>query len=191
MNRISVVVLLLISVMGARMGRAQAIESARAPQTGLQAGGMFSVFQPDFNGDWPSAALYPVAGSGSALAGAGVYVDAGFTRWFGIEAEGRWLRWNGAIKQSNYLIGPKIPITSLGRYNIYGKALVGGSKMSFGVWQATGSFTTIALGGGAERRVGRKLNLRVIDFEYQDWPKWGNSSLKPYGVSAGVAYKIF
>lgn len=192
MNRISAVLLFLIFVLGGRCGQAQAIESARAPQVGLQAGGMVSVFQPDFNGNWPYTSLYPIAGSSSEpVLGVGVYMDAGLSRWFGVEAEGRWLRFNGVVKQSNYLIGPRIPITSLGRFNLYGKALVGYSKMDFGVWQATGSFTTLALGGGAELKLQRRLNLRVVDFEYQDWPKWGNSSLKPYGVSAGVAYRIF
>jgi hypothetical protein len=29
------------------------------------------------------------------------------------------------------------------------------------------------------------------DFEYQQWPKWLNTSLYPYGASVGIGYKIF
>jgi hypothetical protein len=37
----------------------------------------------------------------------------------------------------------------------------------------------------------KRISVRAIDFEFQQWPKWLNSSLAPYGASVGVGYKIF
>jgi hypothetical protein len=38
----------------------------------------------------------------------------------------------------------------------------------------------------------RRINLRAADFEYQLWPKWvNNQSLMPYGLSAGLSYRVF
>jgi hypothetical protein len=37
----------------------------------------------------------------------------------------------------------------------------------------------------------RKISVRAVDIEYQDWPSWGNSKIKPYGVSMGVGYRFF
>ncbi len=54
-----------------------------------------------------------------------------------------------------------------------------------------GRFANIALGGGVDYDLNRKLSVRVVDFEYQLWPNWVNGTLKPYGASVGVAYKIF
>jgi hypothetical protein len=39
-------------------------------------------------------------------------------------------------------------------------------------------------------RLSKRFTARG-DFEYQQWPKWLDSSLYPYGASVGVGYKIF
>ena len=41
------------------------------------------------------------------------------------------------------------------------------------------------------RELTKRISVRAIDFEFQQWPKWLNSSLAPYGASVGVGYKIF
>jgi hypothetical protein len=60
-----------------------------------------------------------------------------------------------------------------------------------GQCEATGRFTAVAFGGGADIRLNRRFSLRAFDAEYQYWPTWGNSSLSPYGVSMGIGYKVF
>ena len=173
--------------------RAQVVESARTSQLSLQAGGMASIFQPDFN-SWPNTSQYPIAGSsGSPMLGVGAFVDFSLNRWLGVEGEGRWQRFNKykTVTETSYLIGPRLPVTRLGHFNIYAKALIGYAKMDFGIYGATGRFTATAFGGGADIKLTRKIYFRAVDFEYQYWPIWGDSSLKPYGLSSGIAYRIF
>jgi hypothetical protein len=182
--------------------RAQVVPTATARQFSITAGGMASIFQPDFKGDWACAApcpasnqtWYPVAQSSSQpLFGAGAYVDVKLTRWVQLEAEGRWQRFNeyADISQDNYLIGPRYPVYRLGRAKLYAKALAGFSKMNFDAFGDHGKFTDIAFGGGVDVKLTKRLSLRAADFEYQYWPQWGNSSISPYGASMGIGYKIF
>jgi hypothetical protein len=64
--------------------------------------------------------------------------------------------------------------------------------MNFEYNYATGQFTALAYGGGLDVKINRRLSVRAVDFEYQQWPKWINGQqLFPYGVSVGVGYKIF
>ncbi len=160
---------------------AQVVESATARQFRIDAGALASGFQPDEGPNY--------------IYGPGVYVDAHFTHWIQIEGEARWLRFNqyAGEHQDTYLIGPKVPIHHFGsRSQVYGKALIGFGKMTFPNNYGYGTFTALAFGGGLDYRLSRKLTLRAVDFEYQDWPKWlNNSSLYPYGVSVGVAYRVF
>jgi hypothetical protein len=182
--------------------RAQVVPSATARQFSITAGGMASIFQPDFKGEWTCAepcpafnqTWYPVAQSGSQpLIGAGAYVDVKLTRWLQLEAEGRWQRFNkyADISQDNYLIGPRYPVFRLGRSMLYAKALAGYSKMNFDAFGDHGTFTDIAFGGGIDMKLSKRVSFRAVDIEYQYWPRWGNSTISPYGASMGISYKIF
>src|SRR5208337_4814639 len=117
------------------------------------------------------------------------------TRWIQIEAEGRWLRYNqfANIYQDNYLIGPRLPIRRLHvwRATPYAKVLAGTAHMNFEYNEVSGHFTDIAYGGGVDVKVTKRISVRAFDFEYQQWPKWLSSSLYPYGVSAGIGYRVF
>lgn len=172
---------LICTLLGATaFSSAQAAPSASARQFSLTAGGFASGFQPDEGSNY--------------LLGGGTYVDMRFTHWFQIEAEGRWLYFNqyAGEHQSNYLIGPRVPIKRFGRAQTYGKVLFGYGRMTFPFDYGYGTFTDIAFGGGLDYKLSRKISIRAVDFEYQDWPKWlNNSALYPYGVSVGVGYKIF
>jgi hypothetical protein len=165
---------------GERSGRAQAVEAMDARGLYIDAGVMASGFVP---GDRE----HPVIGPGA-------YVDVHFTHWFQVEAEGRWMRWYGyeGETEDNYLIGPRVPVYRLGRRGqIYGKALVGLAKQNF-AFGGYGSFTAFAFGGTLDYKLTRKLTLRAVDFEYQYWPVWlPDQSLRPYGGSVGMSYRVF
>jgi opacity protein-like surface antigen len=142
---------------------------------------MGSAFQPDYAGAG-------VAQTGpNRLYGVGAYVDLRVNRWVQFEAEGRWLRYNEylGINEDNYLVGPRLPIHRFGRATPYAKVLVGFGSGSF----LTGHSTTLAYGGGVDYRVTKRISVRAIDFEYQQWNV--TPTLYPYGVSAGIGYKIF
>ena len=158
----------------------QVAPSAEYHEPRLSAGAMFSVFQPDYAGNGIRQS------SPQPLLGVGAFADAKFNRWIGVEAEGRWLHWNEyiGISQDTYSIGPKIPITHLGRFTPYGKFLVGLAGGSF----LNGHTTALTYGGGADYSLGKRFFVRG-DFELQQWLVTPN--LFPYGRSVGIGYKIF
>lgn len=170
--------------------QAQVAPSATNRGLSITAGGLGSVFQPDYGGSGIAAT------SPNRLYGMGAFVDMRFTRWVQIEGEGRWLRFNeyDGISEDNYLVGPRLPIQKLRfrRFTPYGKVLVGWGHMTFENGLGTGRFTALAPGGGLDYQLNDKFSLRLPDFEYQFWPNWYKSQvLKPYGVSIGISYKIF
>ena len=173
---------------GTLSASAQVAPAATSRQLSITVGGLGSVFQPDYGGGGFAGT------SPNRLYGLGTYVDVRFTRWFQVEAEGRWLRFNQLdnINQSNYLIGPRLPIRRFWRATPYAKVLVGLGDMNFEYGEATGRYTDIAYGGGVDIKMTRRISVRAFDFEYQQWPRWFNGQqLYPYGASVGVSYKIF
>ena len=158
---------------------AQVAPSATRETLSLTVGGMVSAFKPDY---------VP-----NKLGGIGAYVDVNLFHGIGIEAEGRWQRFNEVadIHQDNYLIGPRVKVLHFWRARPYVKVLGGFSNMTFENDIATGRFTTIAGGGGIDLRLSRRWSVRAIDAEYQVYPKFLGSALTPYGLSAGIGYRIF
>ncbi|WP_058189483.1 outer membrane beta-barrel protein [Terracidiphilus gabretensis] len=191
--------LLCLTACAAIPAGAQAVEAARGRQLTLTAGGMISGFNPDY--------ADPAYDGTNFLFGGGTYIDFHLSHWVQIEAEGRWLRIPTSIgsdeSQSNYLIGPRVPIKRFGKFQTYGKVLIGEAKMTFpqGDNFTTGRFTDLTFGGTLDYRLNRRWSIRAVDFEYQDWPKFipkdptvPNSpsiSLQPYGLSVGVGYRVF
>jgi hypothetical protein len=200
-------VLIFLLVGGTACAFAQVVPSAIHRQFSLSAGGTVSVFQPDYEGNWnaetnpvtpclsTSISCVPAAeASSNGLIGIGAFVDVKLTRWVQLEAEGRWQRFNKyqGITQDNYLVGPRIPVFRFWKSTLYGKALGGFSEMRFSSYPSEhGHFTTAAFGGGMDVKLTKRISLRAFDAEYQYWPSWGNTTLSPYGVSAGIGYKIF
>src|ERR1700760_3923434 len=187
-TRLSAVLLPLIFLTVAAFAHAQASESATTRQLTITAGALGSGFNP--NDSNQSAYL----GQSNYLIGLGTYVDVHFTHWVQLEGEARWLRFNeyAGEHQDNYLLGPKIPIHRFGRADVYGKVMIGFGKMTFPYNYGYGTFTALAYGGGVDYKLSKKLTLRPIDFEFQQWPVWlGNSALYPYGFSVGVGYRVF
>lgn len=173
------VFLLLLS--GAHIATSQAVPTATDRQLTITAGGFASGFQSNDANDY--------------LVGAGTYVDLHFSHWVQLEGEARWLRFNETYgeHEDTYLIGPRVPVWRFGsKTELYGKALIGLGKMTFPYGYGYGSFTALAFGGSLDYHATRKLTIRALDVEYQDWPVWlNNTSLQPYGVSVGVGYRVF
>jgi len=168
---------LMMVIAGA--AHAQVAPAAYRSPLSLTAGGMVSVFKPDY--------------TDNKLGGVGAYVDLTIYHGLGVEAEGRWQRFNEfeGISQDNYLIGPRYKIRHWWRLTPYVKALGGFSNMNFGEGTGYGRFTTVAFGGGVDLRVTKRISVRAFDAEYQRWPTFLGSSLSPYGASVGVSYRIF
>jgi hypothetical protein len=173
--------LLLLSALSTGIAGAQVAPTAFKSPLSLTVGGMVSGFQPDY--------------VNYKLGGVGTYIDLNIFHGIGIEAEGRWQRFHelDGISQDNYLVGPRVKVLHIWRAQPYVKALGGFSEMNFGTFSGneTGRFTTFAFGGGVDLKLSRRWSVRPIDAEYQIWPYFGNSTLSPYGLSAGIGYRIF
>jgi len=182
--------------LGAVSAGAQVVPSAYARGLTITAGGELSGFQPDYTGFG-----VPEHGQFSQnLYGIGAFVDVKITPWVQIEGEGRWLRYNqtDGIYEDNYLVGPRLPIykAHFWKATPYAKVLIGYGKLNFENGNGYGRYTDIAYGGGLDIKMTRRINLRLPDIEYQQWPKWTegtgkDSTLFPYGASVGVSYRIF
>jgi hypothetical protein len=174
----------LVSIVSAR---AQVVPAATSSGLHISAGGLGSMFQPDYDG------LGVAFTSPNRLYGPGAFVDVHFSRWVQVEAEGRWMRFNQFYQpgsttgngESTYLVGPRIPIGTFHRITPYGKFLVGLGTADF----LSGGTFVLSYGGGVDYRLTRRFSIRAFDFEYQQWRL--EPTLYPYGGSVGIVYKIF
>lgn len=122
-----------------------------------------------------------------------IYIDANIHRYVGVEAEARFLRYGGknGVTQDTYLIGPKYSFKPEG-WVPYVKMPVGLGRMKFPYDLATGNYFVLAPGGGLEYWTHNdNIHIRVVDVEYQMWPQFTFGTLHPYGVSAGVSFRIW
>jgi hypothetical protein len=170
---------LLAGVLGmARAASAQVAPSGDQGGFSVRAGATGSGYQVQY-------------GQRTLLGIAGV-VDVDTRRRFGLEAEGRWLMFHNPnqMQITTYMGGPRYHF-SRGRFQFYGKGLVGIGQFTFPYNYAQGNYLVIAPGGGVDYRWKRKISFRVADFEYQIWPQFTYGSMTSAGVSAGILYHIF
>jgi len=125
------------------------------------------------------------------LGGGALYADLNPTWRYGIEAEARLLRYNqeNDTHLSTYLVGPRVSFGTH-RFNPYAKVLVGLGKFNFPYDYATGNYFVIAPGAGVDMRLTDRIKLRLVDFEYQEWPQFTFGSIHPYGISTGISFSI-
>lgn len=137
-------------------------------------------------------ALYRADYGKNDLGGAVVWVDASLPRKIGLEAEGRFLRYHQQtqVYQDTYLIGPRYAFRP-SHLVPYVKMPVGLGHMRFPYNYGTGNYFVLAPGGGVDYWLGDRVRIRAVDVEYQFWPQFTFGTLHPYGVSAGVAFRIF
>ena len=166
----------------------QVAPSATERSLTVRAGAFASVFQPDYYAPWGVEGTSP-----NRIYGPGAYVDIHVSRWIQPEVEMRWLRFNAqyGVDQDTYSIGERLPIVNFHKFTPYGKFLVG---LGHGSW-LTGNALVLSYGGGVDYRLSRRFTLRAADLEYQRWfvssPLIGDFAVKPYGVSAGMSYRVF
>ncbi len=139
-----------------------------------------------------TASGYQVQYGQQKLAGIGGVVDLDTRRRLGIEAEGRWLFYNSPDQtQVKTWMGGARYHFSRGKFQIYGKGLIGIGQFTFPYNYAQGNYLVIAPGAGVDYRWKRKISFRLADFEYQMWPQFTYGSMASLGVNVGVQYHIF
>ena len=124
-----------------------------------------------------------------------VYGDIDISKYIGVEALFR----DATIVSpsdfgiNNYLIGPRVSFPR-GRFKPYAKALFGYGIINF----QTGHYPTAysehhkiySLGGGVDMRATPHINVRLFDYERQDWPGFQPHGLTPSSESIGVGYQF-
>jgi hypothetical protein len=178
-NAVLSLVLLALSVAVAKPALGQVKESAEVGGVMLSAGGTFSG--------------YYVGYGQRTLLGPAAFVDVTTRGPLGMEAEARWLNLNetAGVHDQTYLAGPRIAIKDLGRFRPYAKVLFGVGQFTFPYNYAHGSYFVVAPGAGCDFRINHRIYLRLVDFEYQDWPQFTYGALPSYGISSGIRIRLF
>lgn len=186
-KRSIVALLCFVAGAGSICAHAQVVPSAETKGWSLSAGAEGSAFKPDYTNGGAAKT------SPKRLYGIDVYADWKLRRWVQIEGEARFLEFNQStgVSQTTYQIGPRIPIVTFKRLTPYGKLLFGfGTRGT----PSNGIRAVLAYGGGIDYRLSRKFTIRAIDAEYQQWFVKDNGlsvPIHPYGISAGMSYRIF
>jgi hypothetical protein len=175
--------LFMAVLLGAAFGLARTA-SAQVVYTGDQGGYSLSV--------GATASGYFVQYGQQKLGGVGAVVDLDTRRRIGIEAEGHWLLFNSPdqTQVKTWLGGARYHF-SRGKFQFYGKGLVGVGQFTFPYNYAQGNYLVIAPCAGVDYRWKRKISFRVADVEYQMWPQFTFGSMGSFGVNVGVQYHIF
>jgi hypothetical protein len=161
-----------------RVAGAQAIATAKGPDSYIAFGGAVTAFQADYG--------HRVLGGGT------VFADFNPTWRYGFESEARYLRLHTdeSVTESDYLVGPRV-MYKPGPFRPYVKFLVGAGRITFPFHYATGTFFTYAPGVGLDWILSDRTTFRVIDFEYQMWPTFATyGELRPYGLSSGISFRV-
>jgi hypothetical protein len=168
--------MLLAGMLGGRLASAQALPTASGPGAYVTVGGTYSSFESD----WGSQTIH----------GGSVYVDSNFIWRYGLETEARRMNYpNSTERQSTLLSGLRWSFRPKG-FVPYAKLLVGGARFDVPYGLGYGNYFVVAPGAGVDLRVGERVRLRLVDFEYQEWPGFTYGALHPYGLSAGISFQL-
>ena len=137
-------------------------------------------------------AAYHLGYGQQGIQGGQAWADANLFWRAGLEAEARWLRINPSLgtHADTYLIGPRVSFRP-GPIEPYAKFLVGAGKFTFPYNDARGSYFVVDGGGGVDLHLNGRLQVRVVDFEYQAWPQFTFGSMKSYGISSGISLSLY
>jgi len=119
------------------------------------------------------------------------FVDADTRRRLGIEAEGRWEEYYQTfnVHLETYSVGARYHLT-LGRYQPYAKGLIGFGDFNFPYNLAAGRYLVATGGAGLDLRVGRRLQIRAADVEYQYWPQFTFGAMTTMSASFGLRVHV-
>ena len=169
---------ILFGCIGPRLSLAQVVAAGDQGGAGLSAGVMGSGYTLQYGQ--------------RKMAGIAGFVDLDTKRRFGIEAEGRWLEFHQTanVHAETYSIGGRYHF-DVGRFQPYAKGLVGFGDFNFPYNYAHGRYLVVTAGGGLDFRLTRRIYVRAVDFEYQDWPQFTFGNMNSFGVNAGLRVRIF
>lgn len=166
----------LMTVAGA--AGAQALPTAKGPGSNIEVGFGVSGFQNPYGQQ--------------NLLGPTVYASVNPHWRYGLVGEAHFLKYNSDNQTSltTYMGGPKVQILRPGRWEPYGKFVVGMGHIVLPYKYAEGNFLAYAPGGGLEISLGDYIKFRAVDFEYQKWQDFPYGKLSPYGITTGFTFRL-
>ena len=93
---------------------------------------------------------------------------------------------DSTVYERTYEVGPRAYILR-GSFAPYAKAMYGRGVYNFSNNLANIAYNIYTVGGGADLRVARSINVRA-DYEYQTWPGFPLATLHPSVITLGVAF---
>ena len=173
---LAAMLLLVAALAGVRAAHAQALPTATGTGMYVIVGGTFSEFEADYGK--------------RVISGGGIYIDSNlFWRW-GLETEARRMVYpQYGERQTTLLAGPRWSFRAKGLVP-YVKVLAGGGRFDFPYGYGQGDYFVFAPGGGVDLRLGQRVRVRLVDFEYQEWPGFTFGAIHPSGVTAGISFQI-
>ncbi len=141
------------------------------------------------------SAARPDYGMDKWIKGGTFYGDMGIGPHWGIEGEIHNLDFftPADIGESSYLLGVNYRFTR-SAFHPYVKVLAGLGRFQYQHpnYPATTSTTykLVSFGAGAEYDLTPRLDLRLIDLEYQEWPGFSVHGLTPLVGTIGLAYRL-
>lgn len=134
--------------------------------------------------------------------GPGVYVDFDVRHRLGLEASFDYLNWPAptGITEKTYQVGVRYRLDGMRhiptRVSPYLRGSFGRGVFNFGhtvvggvqVQNADLAYNLFSMGGGIDYHFKRSINLRLVDFQYQDWLGFPPNGLTPMVLSVGLAY---
>ena len=148
----------------------------------LQVGGGYSIAKPDSTAD--------------KFKGFYLYFDLDLKHHLGIEGEFHKVNQDdpGKEYEKTYEIGPRYSRSFKdGLFRPYIKGMYGRGVYNFQLPGTSTAYANLAYniwaaGGGLDVRANRRINIRVFDYEYQNWPGYQPHGIAPQVISFGVAY---
>jgi hypothetical protein len=165
---------------------APAVASGQTQVSGWQGGFTLSV--------GGTASGYYLGYGQRKLLGPSAFFDADTRRHFGVEGEARWEKYfqTADVHDTTWLIGPRYSIFPVNKkFYPYVRTLIGVGQFNFPYSYAKGNYLVIAPGAGLDYRIGRRIRIRVVDFEYQYWNQFTYGNLPSYGISSGIRVRVF
>ena len=93
------------------------------------------------------------------------------------------------LNENSYMIGPRF-VYRKHKITGYAKFIFGRATITNTYFNLSSSYNAYAFGGGAEYKISHKINIRAIDFEYQQWPDFEPHTLSPIAITVGASYII-
>jgi hypothetical protein len=145
--------------------------------TRIQAGAGLAYIMPDY--------------VDASIKGVSFWADYDFLKYVGVEASVHLgtIITPADIAETSYFVGPRL-VYRHRKLTGYAKILLGRATITNQFYGVSSSYNAYALGGGLEYKIARKINLRAIDFEFQQWPDFEPHTLSPIAITIGASYII-